>query len=138
MMNQQKPDAAITKRTILVVEDDEMLLDLLASVLEEHGYPIVRAHDGFESVEQFKRHHAEIALVLTDMGLPHLGGWEAFLEMKKIDPEVKTVMASGFFNPGLKAEMLRAGAVDFVQKPYVMDEVLRKINELIGPARGER
>ncbi|HXG38468.1 MAG TPA: response regulator [Bacteroidota bacterium] len=134
---EQRSDETVAKRTILVVEDDEMLLDLLASVLEEHGYTVLLARDGLESVELFKQHHGEIALVLTDMGLPHLGGWEAFLEMKKIDPNVKTMMASGYFNPSLKAEMLRAGAQDFVQKPYVMEDVLRKINELIGPARGK-
>lgn len=133
----QRSDEAVAKRTILVVEDDEMLLDLLTSVLEEHGYTVLQARDGLESVEQFKQHHGEIALVLTDMGLPQLGGWEAFLEMKKIDPNVKTIMASGYFNPSLKAEMLRAGAQDFVQKPYVMEDVIQKINELVGPVRGE-
>lgn len=131
----QRPDETNPKRTILVVEDDEMLLDLLTSVLEDYGYTVLQARDGVESVKLFKQHHTEIALVLTDMGLPLLGGWEAYLEMKQIDPNVKTLMASGFVSPSLKAEMLRAGAKDFVQKPYVMEEVIRKINELVGPAR---
>lgn len=131
----QRPDETNPKRTILVVEDDEMLLDLLTSVLEDYGYTVLQARDGVKSVKLFKQHHTEIALVLTDMGLPLLGGWEAYLEMKQIDPNVKTIMASGFVSPSLKAEMLRAGAKDFVQKPYVMEEVIRKINELVGPAR---
>jgi DNA-binding response OmpR family regulator len=136
-MTDERREHTVSPRTILIVEDDTMLLDLLASVLEEQGYRVLLARDGLESVEQYSQHHAEIALVLTDMGLPHLGGWEAFLEMKKIDPNVKTIMASGYFNPNLKDEMLRAGAQDFVQKPYVMEEVIRKINELVGTDRGE-
>jgi DNA-binding response OmpR family regulator len=136
-MTERQPEQPMRRTTILVVEDDEMLLELLTSVLEENGYTVRQARDGLESVELFKQYHSEIALVLTDMGLPHLGGWEAFLEMKKIDPNVKTVMASGFLSQSLKAEMLRAGAQDFLQKPYVMTEVIQKIKELVGPPPGE-
>jgi DNA-binding response OmpR family regulator len=131
-MAERQPEEPMRQTTILVVEDDPMLLDLLATVLEEHGYKVLTAHDGLDAVEQFIQHQKEIALVLSDMGLPRLGGWEAFQEMKKIDPQVNTIMASGYLDPNLKAEMLRAGAKDFVQKPYVMHEVLQKIRELVG------
>jgi DNA-binding response OmpR family regulator len=124
------------KRKILVAEDDPMLLDLLASLLEENGFETLRAQDGEESVELFRQHHAEIALVLTDMGLPKLGGWEAFQEMKKIDPDVQTIMASGFVHQKLRDDMMHAGAVDFVQKPYLMEDVMRKIKQFIGGASG--
>ncbi len=130
-MNELHNDPHASTATILLVEDDEMLLDLIATVLEEHGYRVIKADDGLQAVEQFTRHHREIALVLTDMGLPHLGGWEAFQKMKAIDPNVKTIMASGYVDPNLKAEMLQAGARDFVQKPYVVKNMLSTIREVL-------
>ncbi|HEY4611839.1 MAG TPA: response regulator [Bacteroidota bacterium] len=127
-INQQQTQ---NPKTVLVVEDDEMLLELVAGVLEDNGYRVLKAEDGVRAVEQYTLHHTRVAVVLTDMGLPRLGGWEAFLKMKEVNPNVKTIMASGYFDPNLRAEMVNAGAVDFVQKPYVMNEVLQKIHDVI-------
>ncbi|HEY5615871.1 MAG TPA: response regulator [Bacteroidota bacterium] len=118
-------------KTILVVEDDEMLRDLVIGVLEENGYSVLTAVDGLMAVDQYRLHQQRISLVLSDMGLPKLGGWEAFLRMKEINPDVKTIMASGYFDPKMREEMMRAGALDFVQKPYVMNEVLQKIRDAL-------
>lgn len=65
------------------------------------------------------------------MGLPRLGGWEMFQKMKERNPDVKAILASGYFDPDLKMDMLNAGAKDFVQKPYVVDAILRRIREVI-------
>jgi len=122
---------AQSKKTILVVEDDEMLRELVIGVLEENGYSVLTAVDGLMAVDQYRLHQQQISLVLSDMGLPKLGGWEAYLQMKEINPNVKTIMASGYFDPKMREEMMRAGALDFVQKPYVMNEVLQKIHDAI-------
>ena len=118
-------------KTILVVEDNQMLLDLVTAVLSDKGYTVLTADDGLKAVEIFQRQSQEISLVLSDMGLPHLGGWEAFLKMKEINPQVKTITASGYLDPNLKAEMLRAGAADFIQKPYVIDSLLDRIQQVL-------
>ena len=68
-------------------------------MLEENGIKVLEAVDGMEAVEIFTAHKDEIGVVLSDLGLPRLGGWEAFLKMKKINPELKGILASGFFNP---------------------------------------
>lgn len=125
------PSSDRSQTTILVVEDNQMLLDLVTSVLSEKGYAVLTADDGLKAVELFRQRSAEISLVLSDMGLPNLGGWEAFLKMKEIDPKVKTIMASGYLDPNLKAEMLRAGAADFVQKPYIIDSLLETISQVL-------
>lgn len=118
-------------KTILVVEDNQMLLDLVTSVLSDRGYAVLTADDGLKAVKIFEQQSREISLVLSDMGLPLLGGWEAFLKMKEINPRVKTIMASGYLDPKLKAEMLSAGAADFIQKPYVIDSLLEKIQQVL-------
>jgi len=119
------------KRTILVVEDEEMLLLLLQSILEDEGYRVMTAKDGQEAVELYQTHTGEISLILSDMGLPRLGGWEMFQEMKKINPHVKAILASGYFDPNLKIELINAGAKDFIKKPYVAAVILQRIQEVI-------
>jgi len=119
------------KETILLVEDEELLLDLLKMVLEGNGYHVLTARDGNEAVELYRQHHNGIAIVVSDVGLPNLGGFEAFMEMKKIDPGVKSVFASGYFEPTVKTQMQESGAKNFVQKPYDVKEILQKIRQVI-------
>ena len=124
------------RETILLVEDEDLLLDLLKMVLESNGYQVLTAKDGNEAVDLYRKHHASIALVLSDVGLPNLGGFEAFMEMKKVNPAVKSVFASGYFEPAVKTQMLESGAKNFVQKPYDVNEILKKIREAIDADKG--
>jgi FixJ family two-component response regulator len=65
------------------------------------------------------------------MGLPILGGWEAFLKMKELNPTVKVVFGSGYLDPNAKSELLKLGAKDFLQKPYTPETILRRIREVL-------
>ncbi len=131
------PEAPVTNEpqggdeTILIVEDEEMLRELLANLFEEHGYKVLAAKDGAEGVELFKSNAGNIAVVLSDMGLPKLGGWEMLQKMQEVDPGVKAILASGYFDPNLKMSMVKAGAKDFIQKPYVSAAVLTRVREVI-------
>lgn len=116
---------------ILLVEDEEMLLDLLQALLEESGYRVLTAKDGMEAVDVYKSHAEEISIVLSDMGLPKLGGWEAFRRMREVNPNIRCILASGYFDPDLRIEMIKEGAIDFIQKPYVPNVILARINEAI-------
>jgi two-component system cell cycle sensor histidine kinase/response regulator CckA len=117
--------------TILIVEDELMLQELLRALLEGQGYTVLTASDGAEAVEVFTANKDRIALVLSDMGLPKLGGWEAFEQMRAVKPDLKAILASGYFDIELKAEILRAGARDFIQKPYVPDRILAQVRKTI-------
>lgn len=117
--------------TLLVVEDEPMLVELLRNLLEGQGYRVFIARDGEEAVELYRRHHAEVGLVFTDSGLPKMSGWDAFLLMREINPAVHAVFASGYFDPDLKATMQAAGVRDFIYKPYVLSDVAEKIREVL-------
>ena len=119
------------KRTILVVEDESMLLGLLKAILEDEGYRVETAEDGAEAVEVFRRCQKEIGVVLSDMGLPKLGGWEVFQKLKEIRPDVKVILASGFVDDSVRNDMIKQGASDVIQKPYVPNSILERIKELM-------
>jgi PAS domain S-box-containing protein len=117
--------------TILIVEDEELLVHLLQLMLESKGYKVYVAQDGLKAIEIYKQHREEIKLVLTDMGLPEMTGMDEFKKLKRIDPNVKIVFASGFFNPDTKSELLQTGAKGFIQKPYEANEILKTIRKVL-------
>jgi two-component system, cell cycle sensor histidine kinase and response regulator CckA len=129
------PETAIDSpggsETILVVEDEEMLRDLVKSVLASRGYTILTASDGMEAVELFMLHRNTVDLVVADVGLPGLAGNEVFVRLKQIDPQIKVILASGFLEPGFKSEILSAGAKEVIRKPYQPNELLRSIRRAL-------
>ena len=120
-------------QTILLVEDEEMLRDLGVAILQSEGYRVIAAKDGMEAVELFEAHRDDIGLVVCDLGLPRLGGREAFLKMKESRPAVRAIVASGYLEPMIRSEMLKAGVLDTIQKPYDFNDLLAKIRSAIGP-----
>ncbi|MEP6686103.1 MAG: ATP-binding protein [Verrucomicrobiota bacterium] len=119
-------------QTILLVEDEEMLRDLGITMLKAEGYRVIAAKDGIEAVELFEAHRDEIGLVVCDLGLPRLGGRDAFMKMKETKPGVRVIVASGYLEPTIRSEILKAGVVDTIQKPYDFRELLEKIRAVIG------
>jgi len=117
--------------TLLVVEDEDLLLNMVRTLLEENGYTVLTAKDGMEAVKVYSQHQQEIALVISDMGLPKLSGDNEYKKIKEINPEVKMILASGYFEPDSKAALERAGVLGFFQKPYISEEVLKKIRKIL-------
>jgi CheY-like chemotaxis protein len=133
--------------TILVIEDDEVLLRLVGVLLTENGYKVLAARDGSEAVDTYREHCTEVALVFADMGLPILDGWEAFSRIKELNPDAKVIFTSGYLDSSAKSELLKSGARDFIQKPYEPERLLGRFrqvldqdgmsnSESIHPARG--
>jgi len=117
--------------SILLVEDEENLLELLKTVLESKGYHVLTAKDGVEAIQKYMQSKEKIDLVLTDIGLPKLDGAVVFWSLREINPNLNVILASGFLEPQLKSELFKAGAKEFVQKPYETNVILRKIREVL-------
>lgn len=117
--------------TILIVEDEDALRELLKGLLEDNGYQVMEAADGQEAVKIYTQNKDNIGLVFSDMGLPKLGGWEAFQKIKEVNPNVKAILASGYFSHELRTKMINEGAKDFVQKPYALNSLLSRIREIL-------
>lgn len=133
-----KPDQEVMDvtgtETILFVEDEEMLKDVITTTLKEKGYTVLTASDGIEAVELFMKYQNEVSLVLSDLGLPRLGGWEACVTMREINARVRVVVASGFIEPTLREEIAKSGG-GIVQKPYEPSEVLRTVRRMLDRQR---
>ena len=117
--------------TILFVEDEELLIESVCQLLKSKGYKVYTAMDGIEAIKLYDQHKQEIDLVITDMGLPGITGKDEFKILKEMNPGVKVVLASGFFEPEMKLELLKAGAKGFIQKPYIPEDILRIIREAL-------
>jgi PAS domain S-box-containing protein len=117
--------------TILLVEDEEALIDMVRLILKSKGYKVFTAQDGNEAIKVYKLHKNEIDIVLTDMGLPEMTGLDMFKKLKEVNINVKAVFASGYFEPDIKSEIMKAGAKGFVQKPYSHGEILRILRNVL-------
>jgi PAS domain S-box-containing protein len=121
--------------TILLVEDEEMLLDLLTTVLETKGYTVLRATDGEEALKVYRDHWNSIDLVISDIGLPKRDGVNTFLKMKEINPDVKAIIASGYTSPEQHSALYEAGVIKTIAKPYVPDQILKCVREALEGSR---
>ncbi len=116
---------------ILVVDDDELVRNMAINILETVGYTVLSAEDGAIGVEKYRQRHTDIKAVLLDMAMPVMSGREAFLEMQKINPAVKVLLASGFRKDERVEEILGLGVKDFLQKPYTIASLAVAIKKVI-------
>jgi two-component system, cell cycle sensor histidine kinase and response regulator CckA len=117
--------------TILVAEDESTLREYLRVILEEKGYSVLLACDGSEGMELFSKHQEQIALVISDLGMPKLDGLNLLRKIKEVEPKARVIMTSGLVDPDRKIEILHAGAKDFLAKPYSGREILLRVREIL-------
>ena len=116
--------------TILIVEDDEEVRTTASELLGILGYHVRLARDGLEGVDIFREHHRTIDLVLLDMVMPKMNGREAYLEMRKIDPSVRSLFVSGY-SVGEALPDDPAAGIDAIQKPYTAADLSVRIKEIL-------
>jgi CheY-like chemotaxis protein len=113
--------------TILFVEDEIHQLKLMHKNLEAEGHRVLTAKDGSDAVQTYIQHKQEIDLVILDLGLPKLNGWEAYKMMKEADPDVKVIFATGFISPEIEAHLNTGELSAVITKPYTPSEMRKKI-----------
>ncbi len=117
--------------TILVVEDEEAMISMVSTLLEKRGFKVVQARNGIEAVEIFQARGKEIDCVISDLGLPKMGGAEAFGTIRNLDPDVRVIIASGFLEPSVRSNLSENGVMEFIQKPYDPRELLETVREVL-------
>ena len=116
---------------VLFVDDSEVVMQVGRELLETMGYRVLVAGGGKEAVELYLKNRDEIKIVLLDMIMPDMGGGEVYDHLKKINPDIKVLLSSGYSIDGEAAEILKRGCNGFIQKPFTMDGLSAKIIEII-------
>jgi len=106
--------------TVLLVDDEPNILEITAIMLAELGLDTLTAHDGLQALEMYRKHLQEIDLVVLDMTMPKMGGAECYRELKRINPDVSVVIASGYDEGETTSQFSGDSLVVFIQKPYSM------------------
>jgi len=115
---------------ILVVDDAAFLRAMLKDILEKDGHRVLcEAANGLEAVEKFKAFRPDV--VTMDITMPVMEGIEALKEIKKLDPQAKVIMCSAMGQKNMIMEAIRAGADDFIVKPFQASRVLEAVSKMI-------
>lgn len=114
------------KQTILIVDDDHLILEFLEDVLKR-SYAVMRATNGKEALETFRAHEGTIDLVMLDLGMPEMSGYEALAEIQIIEPDVKVIVITGM-NPEL--EQL-PGILGVLEKPFQASQISTVVEDVL-------
>jgi CheY-like chemotaxis protein len=117
--------------TILLAEDDEMVMEITASSLTEHGYKVFQAVNGADAVELFAAHRDEIDLVILDAIMPKMTGKQAWNEIREMRPAVKACFVSGYTNEINSGKLAIDFSIPFIGKPVLPEIMLRKVREIL-------
>ncbi|HBC87743.1 MAG TPA: hypothetical protein DCZ94_12365 [Lentisphaeria bacterium] len=120
------------KATIMVVDDEEILSNMVASVLKPFGHRVMVCSNGTEALEMYRKIYKEIDIVILDMIMPKMSGRDTFLALKKINPDIKVILSSGYSIDGEAQSIMDAGAKSFIQKPFNINELTNTINDVLG------
>lgn len=118
--------------TILVIDDEEPVREAVQDILHSVGFHVLIAQDGVEGVKMYKRHQADIELVLLDMRMPGMDGEETFKKLKAFDPDVRVVLSSGYNEMETMSRFVGEGIIDFLQKPYDLETLIGTVEALLG------
>lgn len=116
---------------ILIVDDEASILDITKQTLEAFGYRVITAEDGAQAIGQFALARDQVAVVLTDMMMPVMDGPALIVALKRIDPQVRIIAASGLNANGNVAKAANVGVKHFLPKPYSADTLLTTLRQVI-------
>ena len=118
--------------TVLVVDDEESVRTVACRMLHHMGFKTLVACDGREALRQFRRHGEQITCVLLDLTMPQMNGEQTFLEMRRLKPDVKVVLCSGYNEQDATQQLAGKGLASFVQKPFSLEVLESAMRGLLG------
>jgi two-component system, cell cycle sensor histidine kinase and response regulator CckA len=119
------------KETILLVDDEETIINIIGMALQMFGYKVLSAAGGEEAVQTYQQNQDKIALVILDMLMPQMNGGKVFDILKKINPAVKVLLTSGYSYDEEAGKIVARGAHGFIQKPFGVKDLATKIREIL-------
>ena len=133
----REPDRGLSlgSGTILIVDDERMVADVGAKMIEKLGYEALVARSGEEALDLYRKEGQRIDLVVLDMVMPGMGGGETFNRLRAMHPDVRVILSSGYSMEGRAMEILDRGCKGFIQKPFDLHELSARLEEVLGATR---
>jgi CheY-like chemotaxis protein len=126
-----KPELIKGVGTILLVDDEDVIIESCEQMIRALGYNVLTAKNGKEALEIFKENQDRIDMVILDMIMPDMNGGDTYDRLKKIDSDVKVLLSSGYSLDSKATEILNRGCCGFIQKPFYLNEMAQRIKEII-------
>ncbi len=117
--------------TILLIDDEEIVINISMEMLNNMGYNVFIARGGKEALEIFKKDKDKIALVILDIIMPDMGGGHVYNVLKEIKPDIKVLLSSGYSIDGQASEIMSRDCDGFIQKPFNISELSKKIRKIL-------
>jgi signal transduction histidine kinase/ActR/RegA family two-component response regulator len=138
IIEENTDEEAVTQdATILIVDDEPCIRNSLQRLLTKMGYSVFTAKDGAEALDVYSEKGNSINLILLDMIMPVMTGVTTYRELRKLNPDVKVLLISGFSKDDRANEIIREGVLGFLQKPFQFDELSQAICDALAPVNGE-
>jgi PAS domain S-box-containing protein len=119
------------KETLLLVDDEPLILEATQKMLESLGYTVLPAKGGREAIETFQAHHEHIDMVILDMIMPDMNGDQVFEHLKTINPAINVIVTSGYGIDGKTSAMLKRGCDGFIQKPFDIKDLSEQVRNIL-------
>ncbi len=120
--------------TVLVVEDEEIVRELVCTVLSDSGYEVLCAPNGTEGLLMSDTHQGKIALMITDVVMPQMGGLELAREVTARRPETRVLYVSGYSEDDMSEQGILAADLEFLEKPFTPQALTRKVRAVLNPS----
>lgn len=117
--------------SVLIIDDEDMVIDVGEQLLEKMGYKVFTATSGVEAIEVYSKNSDKIDMVILDMIMPGMSGSEVYENLRKIKPDIKVLLSSGYSINGNAQEILDRGCNCFIQKPFTLNDLSRKLREVL-------
>jgi two-component system cell cycle sensor histidine kinase/response regulator CckA len=117
--------------TVLLVDDEDMILDIGRDLLEKLGYEVLTVKSGIEAIEIYRTNQKKIDIVILDMVMPKMGGGDTYEKLKDINPDIKVLLSSGYSIDGQANGILSRGCDGFIQKPFDIKTLSFEIRKIL-------
>ena len=119
------------EKTILLIDDEEMVINISEMMLKRLGYRVLKAHSGYEGLQLFEENKSEIDLIISDLEMPKMNGKEVMDKIREINPEIKVLLSSGALTDADEKNVINKGFNGFLKKPYNLKTLYKKMAEII-------
>jgi CheY-like chemotaxis protein len=130
----ERPQSLHGDETVLVVEDEDSVRELLRQILEQHGHAVLTARHGRDALWSAERYERPIDLLVTDVVMPEMGGGELVERLVARRPDLKVLYISGYTNDEVLRRGIQGAAASFLHKPFTSDELMRRVRKTLDDA----